>query len=172
MRGTRNRGSSLLTLLIPAGREGTCVYVCTHVCIRTRMCDQPRWNIGRMLFVRTSRACLRGFPIVYRPPDRGKIGGSRGGTDKQPRKVDKGPRIHDTWEPSINSTYGAPLLFQAKTRGDARLCHAHASYFIGKCANTVLNPSPLLVLLPLLSFLSFFFGTIFPIEISSFSSEW
>lgn len=30
-----------------------------------------------------------------------------------------------TWEPSINSTYGAPLLFQAKTRGDARLCHAH-----------------------------------------------
>lgn len=78
-------------------------------------------------------------------------------TNSRGWKVDKGPRIHDTWEPSINSTYGAPLLFQAKTRGDARFCHAHASYFIGKCANTILNPSPLLVLLPLLSFLSFFF---------------
>lgn len=56
----------------------------------------------------------------------------------------------------------APLLFQAKTRGDARLCHAHASYFIGKCANTVLNPSLVPSLSSLFFFISFFRLDSFP----------
>lgn len=79
-----------------------------------------------------------------------------------------------TWEPSINSTYGAPLLFQAKTRGDVRLCHAH---------HTLLENVQIPFLTPPLSwsfslffvfFYLAFFSTTFPhpTEISSFASEW
>lgn len=48
-----------------------------------------------------------------------------------------------------------PLLFQAKTQAGAHICHAHASYFIGKCANIV---PPFRLFLPsFLSFLPFLF---------------
>lgn len=57
-----------------------------------------------------ARACLRGFPIVYRPPVRGKIGGSRGGTDKQDEdedeeKIDKGSSKRETDPRYVGAEY-------------------------------------------------------------------
>lgn len=162
MRGTRNRGSSLLTLLIPAGREGTCVYVCTHVCSRTRMCDQARWNIGRMLFVRTKPVLafvvflsFTGRPFGGRLVEVAVERTNRTRTRTRKRSIKdraRERRIHDTWEPSINSTH--PCYF--KQRHEAMLAFATRTH------HTLLENVQILFLTPPLScsfslFFVFFF---------------
>lgn len=96
--------------------------------------------------------------LSFTPVRSGKIGGNRRGRmDKQMGTKIKRDKGESKRERVTNPTRGTevliprsmhPLLFQAKTQVDACLCHAYASYFIGKCVNTML---------PSLSVLSSFF---------------
>ena len=96
--------------------------------------------------------------LSFTPVRSGKIGGNRRGRmDKQTGTKIKRDKGESKRERVTNPTRGTevliprsmhPLLFQAKTQADACLCHAYASYFIGKCVNTML---------PSLSVLSSFF---------------
>ena len=62
-----------------------------------------------------------------------------------------------------------PLLFQAKTQAGAHICHAHASYLIGKCANIV---PPFRLFLPTFYhfFLFLFFYLVFRCALFYFDS--